>query len=271
MRPSDFRNAFCLSFNPSAKLPDIMAWVPILLLVGWLPMGPACQKVLWAENLPSVEEPAGQQSDAPMTDIHDIKPALPMEPDLQWLIWLVVAVVFVAVLAAGAWWLWRRRKNKNEEAQAAPLPAPEVEAYALLDCLAAEDHSNLKGFYFRLSAILRRYMERRYGIPAAEMTTEELLPAMRGLALSQDLSQEVRSFCLRSDPIKFAGARGDAGRVAHELALVRDFVRQTTLPPVGDEAAPNAAAQSGEGPGSFPESGKTGRQDLKQIPGIDHT
>ena len=151
------------------------------------------------------------------------------------------------------------------------MPAPEVEAYALLDGLANEDHSNLKHFYFRLSAILRRYMERRYGIPAAEMTSEELLPALRGLPLPLELSQEVKSFCLRSDPIKFAGVQGDAGRVAHELALVRDFVRQTTLPPVGDEKAPNTAAQSGEGSGSFPETERAGRQDLKQIPGIDHT
>ena len=149
------------------------------------------------------------------------------------------------------------------------MPAPEVEAYALLDDLAAGDHGDLKRFYFRLSAILRHYMERRYGIPAAEMTTEELLPAVGRLDLSLDLTGQVKSFCLRSDPIKFAGAVADAGRVAHELAFVRDFVRQTTQPSIGTDVDPQSAKRALEGSGAQMESSKFQDRTFKQLPGSD--
>ena len=165
---------------------------------------------------------------APMTDIHGLKPALPMGMDIGLLIWIALAVLAVAVIITLVWWLWRRRKKSLEPPSAPPLPAPEVEAFAALDALATEDHADLKLFYFRLSAVIRRYVERRYDIPAAEMTTEELLPFMNRLDLETDMVRQFKDFCLRSDPIKFAGAMPDRGRLAHELAFGRDFVRRTT-------------------------------------------
>ena len=48
-----------------------------------------------------------------------------------------------------------------------------AEALQMLDALAAEGRLDPKQFYFRLSAVIRRYIERRFDFPAAEMTTEE--------------------------------------------------------------------------------------------------
>jgi hypothetical protein len=165
---------------------------------------------------------------APMTDIHGIKPALPMGSDLSGWLWAAAAVALIAAVALLCWWLWRRRKPAVAAPDAALLPPAEVEAYAHLDGLAAGDHTDLKLFYFRLSAILRRYMERRYDIPAAEMTTEELLPRLGRMAMAADMVQQLKAFCLRADPIKFAGVAADEQRLAHELAFGRDFVRRTT-------------------------------------------
>jgi len=269
MKRTDYGAESHSSVRPQTIIPGIILWAGILILAGGLLVGLAGQEVLWAENTLPAGEQAGEQRDGPMTDIHDIKPALALGADLHWLIWLAVAVVGVAILVAAAWWLWRRRRRITEESKAAPLPAPEVEAYTLLDGLAAGDHGDLKRFYFRLSAILRRYIERRYEIPAAEMTTEELLPALGRLDLSLDMAQEVKSFCFRSDPIKFAGAAADVGRVAHELAFVRDFVRQTTQTSIGADVNSQSAMRAVEAPGILVDSGKFQGRNLKQLPGTD--
>jgi hypothetical protein len=165
---------------------------------------------------------------AQMTDIHDIKPALAVGPDLTWLWWLLGGLVLLG-LAVLVWRLWHRRKQKPVEAPALPPVPPEVEALQTLDALAADGRLGAKEYYFRLSAVLRRYMERRYGFPAEEMTSEELLPALDALELDSGLSREVKTFCGRSDLIKFAGAPAAPSRMQADLALVRRFVEQTVV------------------------------------------
>ena len=171
--------------------------------------------------------PAGDANATAMTDIRDIKPALSMGPDLHWLYWALAALA-VLVLAVLVWRLWRRRKKPPVMEPAAPPIPAETEAYELLDALAAEGGLDPKQFYFRLSAILRRYIERRFEVPAAEMTTEELLPTVDRLPLGPQLSQPLKAFCRAADPIKFAGAGADVHHMAQDMAFVRNFVRTTT-------------------------------------------
>jgi hypothetical protein len=168
-------------------------------------------------------EPAHQ-----MTDINDIKPIVDLGGDWQWLLYLIGGIIILIGLLAPAWWLWKRRKKPETMLPKAPPMAPDAEAYDALDALAAENGLDPKQFYFRLSAVLRHYMERRYAFPAAEMTTEELLPQVDQLTLEASLVQELKAFCRMVDPIKFAGAAAQHERLAQDLAFTRDFVRQTT-------------------------------------------
>ena len=123
-----------------------------------------------------------------------------------------------------------RRRKKTEPSESAPPPVPpHIEAYQALDALAAQTGISSKQYYFRLSAILRRYLERRYGFPAAEMTTEELLPRLDGLPLDADLAPALKAFCLSADPIKFAGADAGRNQMHDHMAMVRNFIRRTTV------------------------------------------
>jgi hypothetical protein len=96
-----------------------------------------------------------------------------------------------------------------------------------LDALAAEDGIEGKVFYFRLSAILRGYIEGRYHVPAAEMTTEELMPVADRLGWPRSMNQEFRRFCHSTDPIKFAGRPARRETMVNDLAFVRQLVDQT--------------------------------------------
>lgn len=164
----------------------------------------------------------------PMTDIHDIKPLLSMGPDLQWLYW-VLGALGLAALAVLVWHLWRRRKRPAPSIPAPPPAAPHIEAYQALDALEAQAGISGKQYYFRLSAILRRYLERRYGFPAAEMTTEELLPRLDGLPLDADLAPALKAFCRSADPIKFAGADAGRNQMHAHMAMARSVIRRTTV------------------------------------------
>jgi hypothetical protein len=183
-----------------------------------------------AEKESQVAGPAPAPGDPgimPMADIHDIKPALDLGADLKWIYFALAVLALLALTALGVW-LWKKRK-KPVASQLSAKPVPEdVEAYQMLDTLATEQNLNPKQFYFRLSLILRRYLERRYGIAAIEMTTEELQPMVDRLPLTLDLAQLLTAFCRAADPIKFAGVSPGPGRMANDLAFVRNFVQKTT-------------------------------------------
>lgn len=163
-----------------------------------------------------------------MTDIHDIKPILAMGNDWTWLYW-TLAIALLLILALLIWRWWKQRQRPALSRPAAPAVAADEEAYGALDALAAENGMAPKQFYFRLSAILRRYVERRFDFPAAEMTTEELLPWMDQLPLDPTLAGQFKNFCRSADPVKFAGAAARQDRLAHDLAFASNFVRQTTV------------------------------------------
>lgn len=173
--------------------------------------------------------PAGKPAPAPMTDIHDIKPILDIGGHWPW-VWILLGCVAALLLVALVWWRWKRRRRpeKPTVGDATALP-PDEEALAALDALCAQTGMAPRKFYFRLSAILRRYIERRYEIPAAEMTSEELLPHMDRLPLDRRLAEAFGTFCRETDPIKFAGAAAHRDQADRNLAFCRDFVRQTTV------------------------------------------
>jgi hypothetical protein len=63
----------------------------------------------------------------------------------------------------------------------------------------------IKEYYFRLSDIVRRYLENRFSYRAPEMTTEEFLSAIKD---SKEFSNELRGllkeFLSHCDMVKFA-------------------------------------------------------------------
>lgn len=180
-----------------------------------------------ATAAPPGDVPAGTSAPPPMTDIHDIKPILDIGGHWPW-DWILICGA-AALLAALGWWLWKRRqKPEKTTVDDATALSPDQEALWALDALSAETGLAPRPFYFRLSAILRQYIERRYQIPAAEMTSEELFPHMDRLPLDRRLAKAFKAFCREADPVKFAGAAARRDRVEDNLAFCRDFVRRTT-------------------------------------------
>jgi hypothetical protein len=116
--------------------------------------------------------------------------------------WMVVTLLMALV------WIYRERRRDPEGFLAKPLEPAHVVAFSELDRLKEEklwESGQVKLFYTRLTDISRRYIERQYGIPAMESTTEEILGAFRKSNTEDPLLDEMLKELLQlADLVKFA-------------------------------------------------------------------
>lgn len=181
--------------------------------------------------------PAAAES-GPLADIADIKPPVSfgLDPDLvRYGLYALAAAVLISA-AVLAWRVWRQRRE-GQIATAVPRLSPEELARLHLANLVAETPPG-KVFYFRLSAVLREYLMGRYGIGAVEMTTEELLPHLRRIDLSEGLRTRLRGLLARADAVKFAAVPADASQCREDLAFSSELIDRTS--PVTDASEPAA-------------------------------
>jgi hypothetical protein len=157
-------------------------------------------------------------------------------------IWIVTASLVGLGLFGGLWWwYWQRRPR------AAALPPPQPAHVIALEALRRLQREELirrqriEEFYVRLSDILRRYVEWRFGLRAPEQTTEEFLAVILStgglIATHRDL---LRTFLEHCDLVKFARHQPSPDDMQEALESARVFVEQTA-----DEQAVVTVSSSG--------------------------
>ncbi len=103
--------------------------------------------------------------------------------------------------------LSKRKRNSDETREEIKEPA-HVIAFRELDRLKEEkiwEQGKVKLFYTQLTEITRTYIERQYGIPAMERTTEEILGAFRKSNPEDMILDEILQDLLElADLVKFA-------------------------------------------------------------------
>ena len=148
-----------------------------------------------------VESVLPQAGEGEATDIRDLKPLEEIASPVPWG-WIAGSAALLIGLLAGIF-LWRRRPVKVPP----PIPAHEI-AFRELDGLRGtdfEDPESVRRFHFRISEVLRTYVEGRFGLNATDLTTEEILtelPALDGIAPAP--AGDLRTFLEATDRVKFA-------------------------------------------------------------------
>lgn len=138
--------------------------------------------------------------------------------------WLALALALVALAALVYWLVRRRRRVEPPVAKLEPPVPPDVEALRALDALALAGAVEQRAFYIRLTAIAKRYLERRLTAPVLEMTTAETLAFLRGHPHGNDLLPVVRDVAEAADRVKFARGAALAAEAERHLAAVRAIV-----------------------------------------------
>ena len=154
----------------------------------------------------------------PTNDIHDIKGMVPV-PHEWWWLWVVLAVVVAGMVAI---WLWKRRKVAVAAVTVTPPTPFEVAILALRRL--REEKLPVEAFYTRLSDVVRKYLEGRFGLHAPERTTEEFLAAA---TLPEQHMTLLRPFLEESDLVKFAKFQPGESDRQRALAAAEKFVEET--------------------------------------------
>jgi hypothetical protein len=140
----------------------------------------------------------------PQEDIRDVKSVVPYKLRMGKVLWTLL----VLALLLAAYLLYRALRRKKNVFQPAPPPlSAEEEALLHLGELFESDllkRGFIKMYYLRLSEILRIYFEKRYKILAVELTTFEILRALRPQHLETGLYQKIQYVLEASDLAKFA-------------------------------------------------------------------
>ena len=146
-------------------------------------------------------------------------------PPWPWWAWALLAVGALCAAALGFAAVRLLRRPVVEVPQ-----APEEWALEQLDALAARDWIEAglaREFYYRLSEIVRAYVERRFAVHAPEMTTEEFFATLaRGGTTAVD-RDALRQFLEATDLVKYAALAPTREDAQQAMSTARQFVKVT--------------------------------------------
>ncbi len=165
--------------------------------------------------------------DAEEADIKDIAPPVSLPGLVPW-VWAALAAALVAAIGGYLWW----RRRKKFETEEAPPPPHEVALKAMRELMKEGliEKGEAKLFYLRISAILRHYIEDRFGLHAPERTTEEFLHDLqRDGRLNEAQKALLREFLMHCDIVKFAEYQPERAEIEETINTCAQFIAETKL------------------------------------------
>ncbi|MBO4331735.1 MAG: hypothetical protein IKP81_08305 [Paludibacteraceae bacterium] len=187
------------------------------------------------------------------SDIKEIN-SPPYSPVL--LVVLVASAVLMVLLGVFAFFYWRKHQDDPEpyvrNSAVTDSEQPEKTALELIRNLKAEKSwltsGNEKTYFTLLTDVLRQYFFRRYSIMALEMTSSELIAALRKTDMPLKLRDDVREICFTSDMTKFAKHKPSDSECLRCATLAENVVMNTMTSepeeiPAEKKAVNDAAAE----------------------------
>lgn len=162
-------------------------------------------------------------------DSADIRPlksqyAIPVS---HWIWWALGGALLIVAIVI--YWLWRRRRRAVEEIAAPAVPPWEIALESLRvmrdEIDPATDNGRL--WYFRLSEILRRYFDQRYGWSSIDETTTEVLRRLAKAPFAGHHRDRVEEFFLEADRVRYAKFPAKVGRPEVDWDWMRGFIEAT--------------------------------------------
>lgn len=172
--------------------------------------------------------------DGDVEDIRDIKPplAIPFPYHMIFLVLAVIGGLILAILFIRKLIERRRRKKQAQEAILRPAHEEALEALDLLLNKRLVAKGRMKKFCFAISLIFRRYLQARFGFPALDFTTEEIIPIVEnGGIIDESLRPLVKEFLVETDMVKFAKHKPTVNDMEKILRHTRTFINRTRVEP----------------------------------------
>lgn len=169
-------------------------------------------------------------------DIKDIKPPLSAPWRFEDLLPYLIALVVLSGLGYG-YYYYRKKQRERLAAYVPPKPKIAPHTAALFALRELEDKKlwqagKVKEYYSEVTDIIRTFFEGRWNFIALELTTDEILRHMQPMPESQRIWDEMQSFFLSADLVKFAKFVPAPEDNENELRWAYDIVRSMTPLPV---------------------------------------
>ncbi|MGA0173829.1 MAG: hypothetical protein ACO3NL_09325 [Phycisphaerales bacterium] len=185
------------------------------------PIEMVVESVLSEDALAAVGNDAAEpEAGVDPQSLRAIKGVVPMDDGRSEAWWLIASVgATVAVLAAGVLFLRRR----SSPAELAPGPWAIGRFAALAESCRRNEPTTPA--WDEAAAVLRGYLARGCGIPAADLTTREIVEAIGADPRFADpVRVTIAAFLRQADLVKFAGASTDGEASARILDSMRELV-----------------------------------------------
>jgi hypothetical protein len=154
-----------------------------------------------------------------------------LEAPRPWYHWAILATAIV--LAGCLFWFLKRRVSRSAQEAGTVALHPHEDALAALEkARALMSTSNSRAYAMEVSAIVRRYIEHRFGILAPRRSTEEFLQEARvSPKLERKYQLLLEEFLKGCDFLKFARGIAETPELENLHQSAMHFVSQTKAPP----------------------------------------
>lgn len=142
---------------------------------------------------------------------------------------VAIALIVVVILLLARYLAKRGKKLSDLFKPEPPLP-PHIVAISALEELHHQklwQNNKHKQYYSALSDILRTYLDGRFDIGAMEMTTDEIVEAVKGVELPQKSAMDLVAVLRDADLVKFAKAMPDSSENEEAYNKSYYFVEET--------------------------------------------
>ncbi len=197
---------FSLEVLPSSLDPSLLRLAPLAPLEPQFPLGLTEEnRWLFLENPALIKEEIARNR------------ALWQKKRLPWFILLLLACLG----GLGGVIYWQRDRLFPPKPPSPWDPRQEAEAALKAVEKRQGDSQAVKNYYHALAALVYRLLQESKGLPRRAMTTIELGQSLASLSLSSETKEEILSFLLDTDRIRFAAEYASAGKIhaAYEQVL----------------------------------------------------
>lgn len=172
---------------------------------------------------------------------YDIKPIFKMPLSFRDVFRWAGPIFVLLVLVAGLFW-WFVKKRKHRPIAESIWEKPDIPAYiAAISSLESLKNKKLwqngkvKLYHSELTYIVRMFIEKRFGLLALEMTSGEIVQAIRPHLKEEDMNDSLKYIFEIADLVKFAKFSPEPQQNEESMDLALDFVKRNIPPPPVEE------------------------------------
>jgi hypothetical protein len=164
--------------------------------------------------------------------IKDAKDVMDIPIPIMEILSYIAVVLFIFMLGYAIWEHYHRKRLGKAALKPVPLIPPYELAMSELTALNEKklwQRGMIKEYYTEVTEIIRRYIERRYGISALEMTSSEIVNSLINVQHDAKIQEILNMFLNLADYVKFAKFQPNTIDNEDELKRAYSFIENTKI------------------------------------------